>query len=195
MPRRGDADAFPVRARRAPDAKLAIARRGAQLVRDGQVVVLDGGSTTLELARSLPELLQATVVTNSPAIALALTDGHPLIETLLVGGSMHSRARVSTGASAVMAFNAVRADLLFLGVCALHPQIGITIEEAAEQEIKRAMIAGSAEIVALADRDKLGTQLPFVVGPVTVLTKLVTDAGGDETLVPYRSRGIELVLA
>jgi DeoR/GlpR family transcriptional regulator of sugar metabolism len=194
LPRRGDTDPLPVRARRAPEAKASIARRAAEIVRDGQVVLLDGGTTTLEVARALPERLRATVVTNSLPIALELAD-HPGVEVVVVGGSLHAQAGVTVGAAAVAALGAVRADVLFLGVCGLHPEIGVSVEDAEEREGKRAMIAGAAEVVGLADHDKLGTALPFVVAPLTELTTLVTDATDDEVLAPYRALGIEVVQA
>ncbi|HWD75141.1 MAG TPA: DeoR/GlpR family DNA-binding transcription regulator [Solirubrobacteraceae bacterium] len=194
LPRRGDTDPLPLRARRAPEAKASIARRAAQIVRDGEVVMLDGGTTTLEVARALPERLTATVVTNSLPIALALAD-HRSVEVVVVGGSLRARAGVTVGAAAVAALAAVRADVLFLGVCGLHPEIGVSVEDAEEREGKRAMIAGAAAVVGLADHDKLGTALPFVVAPLTELTTLVTDATDDEVLAPYRALGVEVLQA
>jgi DeoR/GlpR family transcriptional regulator of sugar metabolism len=194
LPRRGDTDPLPLRARRAPEAKASIARRAAQIVRDGQVVMLDGGTTTLEVARALPERLTATVVTNSLPIALALAE-HRSVEVVVVGGSLRARAGVTVGAAAVAALAAVRADVLFLGVCGLHPEIGVSVEDAEEREGKRAMIAGAAVVVGLADHDKLGTALPFVVAPLTELTTLVTDATDDEVLAPYRALEIEVLQA
>ena len=194
LPRRGDTDPLPVRARRAPVAKASIARRAAQIVSDGQVVMLDGGTTTLEVARALPERLRATVVTNSLPIALELVD-HPGLEVIVVGGNLRSRSRVTVGATAVAALHDIRADVLFLGVCGLHPEIGVSVEDAEEREGKRAMIAGAAEVVGLADHDKLGTALPFVVAPLSEVTRLVTDAADEEVLAPYRELGIEVLLA
>jgi DeoR/GlpR family transcriptional regulator of sugar metabolism len=194
LPRRGDTDPLPVRARRAPEAKASIARRAARIVGDGQVVVLDGGTTTLEVAKALPERLQATVVTNSLPIALTLTD-RPRIEVLVVGGNLRPRSRVTVGAAAVATLASVRADVLFLGVCGLHPEIGVSIEDAEEREGKRAMIAGAAEVVGLADHDKLGTALPFVVAPMSAVTTLVTDATDEGELAPYRALGIEVLPA
>ena len=194
LPRRGDTDPLPVRARRAPEAKASIARRAAEIVRDGQVIMLDGGTTTLEVARALPERLTAAIVTNSLPIALALSE-HPRVETVVIGGSLRARAGVTVGAGAVAALSAIRADVLFLGVCGLHPEIGVSVEDPEEREGKRAMIAGAAEVVGLADHDKLGTALPFVVAPLTELTTLVTDAAADEVLAPYRALGIEVLQA
>lgn len=194
LPRRGDTDPLPVRAQRAPEAKASIARRAAGIVTDGQVVMLDGGTTTLEVARALPERLRATVVTNSLPIALELCE-RPGVEVLVIGGNLRARSRVTVGAAAVAALRAIRADVLFLGVCGLHPEIGVSVEDAEEGEGKRAMIAGAAEVVGLADHDKLGTALPFVVAPMTAVTKLVTDAIDEEALSPYRALGIEVLTA
>jgi DeoR/GlpR family transcriptional regulator of sugar metabolism len=195
LPRHGDASPFAARARRAPEAKASIARRAAECVRDGQVVVLDGGTTTLELARALREDLSASIITTSPPIALALAE-HPGLEVTVVGGTLRPSALVTVGAAAIEAFRLIRADLVFLGVCGLHPEIGVTTEDLGERHVKAAMIEGAAEVVALADHDKLGTAMPIVVAPLSAVTLLVTDAAADDAaLAPYRALGIEVLLA
>jgi DeoR/GlpR family transcriptional regulator of sugar metabolism len=195
LPRHGDGSPFATRARRAPEAKASIARRAAACVRDGQLVVLDGGTTTLELARALRNDLSANVITTSPPIALALAD-HPGLEVTVVGGTLRPHSLVTVGASAVEALRLVRADIVFLGVCGLHPEIGVTTDDLEERHVKAAMIEGAAEVVALADHDKLGTAMPVVVAPMTAVTQLVTDAEiDDRALVPYRALGIEVLEA
>jgi DeoR/GlpR family transcriptional regulator of sugar metabolism len=193
LPRHGDAEPFAARARRAPLAKATIARRAAQLVRDGDVVVLDGGTTTLEVARGLRPDLRATVVTTSPPIALELAS-HPGLEVTVIGGTLRARSLVAVGADAVQSLRAVRADVVFLGICGLHPQIGVTTNDIEERHVKAAMIEGAASVVALADHDKLGTAMPFVVAPLREVTHLVTDTTADEVaLEPYRALGIEVL--
>jgi DeoR/GlpR family transcriptional regulator of sugar metabolism len=195
LPRHGDASPFATRARRAPEAKASIARRAAESVSDGQVIVLDGGTTTLELARALRDDLRASVVTTSPPIAIALAD-HPRLNVTVVGGTLRPNALVTVGAAALQALSVIRADIVFLGVCGLHPEIGVTTEDIEERHVKAAMIEGAAEVVALADHDKLGTAMPVIVGPMSVVTHLVTDSDVDEdALAPYRALGIEVLLA
>jgi DeoR/GlpR family transcriptional regulator of sugar metabolism len=195
LPRRGDAAPFAVRERRAPEAKDSIARRAAALVRDGQVVILDGGTTTLRVARALGDDLRADVITTSPPIAMALAN-HPGLEVTIVGGTLRPRGLVAVGAPAVEALHAVRADIVFLGVCGLHPQVGVTTPDLEERHVKAAMIEGAGEVVALADHDKLGTALPMVVAPLDAVTHLVTDAeASEEALAPYRALGIEVLRA
>jgi DeoR/GlpR family transcriptional regulator of sugar metabolism len=195
LPRHGDAAPFEARARRAPEAKASIARRAAECMSDGDVVVLDGGTTTLELARALRDDLRASVITTSPPIALALAD-HPGVEVTMVGGTLRRQALVTVGAATVEALKAIRADVVFLGVCGLHPEIGVTTDNLEERHVKAAMIDGAAEVVALADHDKLGTAMPILVAPMGAVTKLVTDAEADErALAPYRTLGIEVIQA
>jgi DeoR/GlpR family transcriptional regulator of sugar metabolism len=195
LPRVGDAAPFASRARRAPQAKASIARRAAQLVRDGQVVILDGGTTTVEVARALRPDLRATVVTTSPPVAVALGEHHG-VEISMVGGRLRHNALVTVGAATVDMLRTLRADIVMLGVCGLHPELGVTTDDLEEAYVKAAMIQGAAEVVALADHDKLGTAMPAFVAPIGDITRLVTDSGVSEpALAPYRAAGIDVLYA
>ncbi|UGS37707.1 DeoR/GlpR family DNA-binding transcription regulator [Capillimicrobium parvum] len=195
LPRDAGAQPFAERTRRAPAVKASIARRAAACARDGQVIVIDGGTTTLEVARALGDDLRATVVTTSPPVAIALAD-HPGLEVTVVGGTLRREPLVTVGADAVESLRAVRADLVYLGVCGLHPEIGVTTDDIEERHVKAAMIAGAAEVLALADGDKLGTAMPFVVAPLREVTHLITDHGVTESdLAPYRALGLEVLQA
>jgi DeoR/GlpR family transcriptional regulator of sugar metabolism len=186
---------YAVRREQAPAAKAAIARATARLLHDGQVILLDAGTTTLEVARHLPPELRATVITNSPPIAVALAE-HPTVDVTVVGGTLEKDARALVGAATIEALRSVRADVLVLGICSLHPEVGITVNELEESYVKRAMIANAAEVVAVSSGDKLGSAAPYVVGPLDELTHLVTEEScANEQLEPYRAAGIEVVLA
>ena len=186
---------YSVRREQAPAAKTAIAIATARLVRDGQVIVLDAGTTTLEVARHLPSGLCATVITNSPPIAAALAE-HPNVEVRMTGGMLDKGAQALVGAATVDALRAVRADVVILGICSLHPAIGITVLDLEESYVKRAMIANSAEVIAVSSADKLGSAGPYVVGAIGELTHLVTERTPDGLdLEPYRAQGVEVILA
>jgi DeoR/GlpR family transcriptional regulator of sugar metabolism len=195
LPRAGDAAPFAARARRAPEAKASIARRAAGLIGDGQVVILDGGTTTVEVARALRPDLRATIVTTSPPVAVALTE-HRSVDIAVIGGSLRHDSLVAVGAETVDALRMIRADVVMLGVCGLHPQVGVTANDLEEAQVKRAMIASAAAVVALADHDKLGTAMPVVIAQIDAITQLITDSEADhQTLAPYRHAGIEVLYA
>eukprot|EP01030_Chromulinospumella_sphaerica_P013915 gene13915-13702_t len=144
-----------VRAALAPDEKRALGRAGAALVQPGQVVILDGGTTSLQVVQHLPLTLRATVVTHSPTIAVALA-GHAQIEVLMLGGRLFRHSMVNVGASVVEAAARLRADLYLMGVTGVHAQAGLTTGDFEEAAVKRALHERAAETVVLASADKLG---------------------------------------
>ncbi len=181
------------RQKQAPKEKEAIARTAAKLVRPGQVVILDGGTTTLQVARHLPFDLHATIVTNSPPIAIALAD-HPHIEVVMLGGQLYKKALVNVGAATVEALRMIRADLCLLGVCSLHPDVGISVTNLNEAHVKRAMIARAAEVVGLVTAAKLDTAASYVVESIQALTYLVTaPTVTNEMLIAYKNLGLTVI--
>jgi len=174
-----------------PEEKAALAEAALPLLVGARVIVLDGGTTTLQLARRLPLLYDGTVVTNSPPVASALAN-HPKAEVMLVGGRLLKDAQVAVGAAAVEAFHTVRADICVLGICSLHPDIGVTTLDDEEASVKRAMVASAGEVIALATAEKLRTASPWVVAQLADIDHLVTDGSGELTR-PYTSAGIDVV--
>jgi DeoR/GlpR family transcriptional regulator of sugar metabolism len=186
---------YAVRREQAPEAKAAIAQATASLLRAGQVIFFDAGTTTLEVARQLPPELEATVITNSPPVAVALAD-HPNVEVYVLGGMLMKDGHALVGAATVEALGSIRADVLLLGVCSLHPEIGITVMDLEESYVKRAMIANAAEVVAVSSAEKLGSSASYVIAPLEELTYLVTERSVPRPqLAQYRALGIEVVLA
>jgi DeoR/GlpR family transcriptional regulator of sugar metabolism len=174
-------------------AKRAMAETAAQLIHDGQVVLMDSGSTVLEVVAYLPTSRRATIVTNSLPVAAALLH-HAEIEVHVLGGRLKKDAQAMVGVPVVEALRQFRADLCLLGVCSLHPEIGISMLDVEEAYVKRAMIEQAAEVAAVAGAAKLGTAAPYVIGPLSALTYLVTDNSIEpQVLAPYQERGIMVI--
>jgi DeoR/GlpR family transcriptional regulator of sugar metabolism len=96
----------------------------------------------------------------------------------------------------VDALRQVRADLCYLGVCSLHPEVGITNLNYEETQVQRALISCAGEVIAPASSEKLGTAAPYVIGPLSDLNLIVTDHGASEEMLrDYRGFGIEIVRA
>ncbi|MEK8129051.1 DeoR/GlpR family DNA-binding transcription regulator [Paenibacillus filicis] len=193
LPKSPSAAHFEDRQRDSVESKEKLAEAAISLVRNGQVILMDGSTSTLRVAERLPHHLMATVITNSPPIAVALA-AHPKIDVVMLGGQLHKNSLVNIGAATVEALSKIRADLCFLGVCSIHPEIGISVPYLEETYVKKQMIEASSEIVALATADKLGTASSFIVAPTHALTYLITDHEvPDETLQPYRQLGISIL--
>jgi DeoR/GlpR family transcriptional regulator of sugar metabolism len=119
---------------------------------------------------------------------------HPRAEVVLIGGRLLKDSQVTVGAPAVDALRQVRADVCVLGICSLHPELGVTAIDHDEAHVKRAMVEASADVLALATADKLFSASPWVVAPLADVTHLVTDAG-DELTADYAAAGVGLVRA
>jgi DeoR/GlpR family transcriptional regulator of sugar metabolism len=177
------------------EEKAAVARAAVDVLRDARVIILDGSTTNLELARGLPADKTCTVLTNSPPIAAALAE-HPAAEVVMIGGRLDKRAQVTVGAPAIEFLRSVRADACVLGVCALHPEAGLSTDDFEEAHVKRAMVEASADVIALATSDKLRAASAYLVAPVTELTHMVAEAAApDELLDPYRAIGVTVTRA
>jgi DeoR/GlpR family transcriptional regulator of sugar metabolism len=159
----------------AVDGKDRVAAIAAGLVRPGSTVILDGGTTTLAVANALPKDLEATVVTHSPTVAVALL-GHPGIEVFLLGGRLFRHSAVTCGAAAAEAAQAISADVFLLGVTGVHPDAGLTTGDAEEAAMKRTLARRAADTYVLAGAEKLGAASRFTVLPFADIAGVITDA-------------------
>lgn len=176
------------------DAKKRVARKGVQLISSGQVVIVDGGTTTSELITFFPPDLHITVVTHSPSIALRLVD-HPSIEVILIGGRLYKHSIVAVGAAAIEGIENIHADLFFMGVTGIHPEAGLTTGDFEEACIKRAFSGRAAETVVLASPEKVNTASSFVIGDVSSVNTIVVEDNTDRDWIRAVSeKGVSVVL-
>jgi DeoR/GlpR family transcriptional regulator of sugar metabolism len=177
------------------DAKAAVARQAAALVQPGQTIVIDGGTTALHLVQALAPGLDATVVTHSPTIAVALVE-HAGIDVLLIGGRLFKHSIVTCGAIAAEAVSGLQADAFFMGVTGVHPQAGLTTGDAEEAAMKRALSHRSADTYVLASSEKIGAVSPHRVVVWDDVTAVLTDRGADpRTLSALAKRGVDVRVA
>ncbi len=172
--------------------KLALGRFGASLIQPGQLVILDGGTTAIQVARHLAPGLRATVVTHSPTVAVELAL-HPGIEILVLGGKLFRHSMVNVGASVIAAASRLRADLFFLGVTGVHPGAGLSTGDAEEAAVKRALHERAAETVVLASAEKLMAASPFVVVPLAGVSLLAVPRATPERVTrALRAGGVKV---
>jgi DeoR/GlpR family transcriptional regulator of sugar metabolism len=175
-----------------PQEKIALGRFGAAMIERGQVVILDGGTTALQVARHLDPALRATIVTHSPTVAVQLAD-HPLIDIIVLGGRLFRHSMVGVGASVIDAASRLRADLYFMGVTGVHPEAGLSTGDAEEAAVKRALHERAAETVVLASSEKLMAASPFVVAPLKEISLLVVPSKtADRTVRALHKGGVKI---
>ena len=181
-----------VRERVSTHDKRALGRFGARLIRAGQVVILDGGTTALQVAHALPDDLRATIVTHSPNVAVALA-AHPGIEIVVLGGRLFRHSMVNVGASVIDAASRLRADLFFMGATGVHPGEGCTTGDAEEAAVKRALHGRAAETVVLASAEKLMCASAFAIAPLSAIGLLAVPRATPERVArALRAGGVKV---
>jgi DeoR/GlpR family transcriptional regulator of sugar metabolism len=170
-----------------PASKERVAAHAVGLIEPGATVILDGGTTTLAVARLLPRTLACTVITHSPTVAVALLD-HPGAEVLLLGGRLFKHSAVTCGAQAVEAAMNVTADVFLLGVTGVHPTAGLTTGDADEAAMKRTLAGRAAETYVLASAEKIGAASAYRVLPLAEVTGIITDAPKNDATVRKLAR-------
>ena len=174
--------------------KERIGRYAASLIKPGDSVVLDSGTTTLQIARFLPDVEGITVVTNDFGILAALTQkAH--IKIVMIGGELRRKNMAFYGAQTVSTLNDLLVDKLFLGVDGFDVERGITTHHEAEAMLNRKMAEVAREVIAVADSSKFGRVCLHRIIGLNEITGLITDRAAPEYLVPAsEALGFELTL-
>jgi DeoR family transcriptional regulator, fructose operon transcriptional repressor len=171
---RGEEPPFALRAHEAVDAKRRIAAEVSRLIVDGETVLLDSGTTCLEVARLLHGR-RVTVMPLSLQAIHALSDA-PAPTTLMVpGGRPRNGEGALGGPLALASLAALRFDTAVLGCCGLSAAEGMTAYDLDDAAVKKAIIASAHRVIAVADGSKLGRNAHAYVGPSALVHTLVTD--------------------
>lgn len=162
-------------------AKQALAAKAAKLLSDGDTLLIDGGTSNMELMRQLPEGMRLTVYTNSLPLANEFCDRGGLSIHLL-GGEVLAASRITVGVLVVEALQTIRPDWLSLGACAVDPAVGVSDINYEETLVKRAMVARARKTFVMADSTKLNTAEAYVAASLTDIDYLIVEDGMAERL-------------
>lgn len=162
------------RAALATESKQRVARAAVDLITPSSTIVLDAGTTTLEMARLLPRGVDLRVITPSPAVALAVAE-HSDARVVMIGGELSRHSLVAGGALAMEAVQHLAADLFFLGVTGVDPERGLTTGELDDAVTKRAIASRCTETYVLASEEKIGAVSQFPVLDREAVAGVVVD--------------------
>lgn len=186
-----------VKATRHHDEKVRIGKRAASLVEPRQTVLLDSGTTTLEVARSLIHASPRgiTVVTNSVAIASELTTASE-INVIMIGGLLRHISQSFVGPQAQRMLAELHVDRFFLGVDGLDPEAGAFTPDVLEAELNSSMIGVARHTTVVADSSKIGRRSLTLIAPIKRIHQLVTDSSiRPMDRQALESNGVEVIVA
>ncbi|MCK4401907.1 DeoR/GlpR transcriptional regulator [bacterium] len=175
------------------EEKSQIARRAVQMIREGDTIALDGGTTTLEIAKNLPNMVNLTVVTNSVKIIAELANLQD-VSVVVTGGNLRRMNMTLIGPISNRTLKKLHIDKLFTGTIGLTYEEGLTTTDVIEAETKRAMIKKAKEVIVVADYSKIGKLAFANVASIDSIDKLITNTGISKSLVKkLQKKGIEII--
>jgi len=171
--------------------KKIIAEIAKKCLEKNDVIIIDSGSTTLELAKAITNE-ELIVYTNDLQIGVELAK-KPMVTLNLSGGQLIKGVYTLSGYETVDYFNNFNVDKLFLSCDALDLEFGISNRDRNEIAIKKAMIRGAKEIILMLDHTKLNSKVAQKVSEISVLDKIIIDEIDNDTKVKLENLGIEVI--
>ncbi len=157
------------------DKKQEIAQKAVSYINDGDVIILDSGSTTTEIAKLLGEFHNITVITNAMNIAMMLGE-NPNINLIVTGGEFKAPTLSLTGQMAANSLSGLRAGKLFLATAGISSDMSLTYPSLSDLVVKQAMIESADKVFLVADSAKINISSFAVLGPLTLVHTLITDS-------------------
>ncbi len=174
--------------------KSIIAKKGISLLNHGDVVLITGGSTNLELAKLLPRKMNLTFFTPSLPMAVELLNNSSKHEVHLIGGKLLRGSQLATGGSTINVLSEITADICFLGTGYMDIEKGITELDWEIAQMKKAMVKSSKKLISLTISKKLNTSNRFKVCDIIATDTLVTELNPDSpNLEKYHKAGLQIL--
>ena len=177
--------------------KIKIGRAAAELVHPNEVIILDSGTTTAEVARHLKvrKIQPVTIITNALNIASDLLDAQGL-SVIMIGGLMRPISCSFVGPQAENMLKEFHADRLFLAVDGFDLEIGASTPDVFEAQLNGVMMRMAKEVNVVADSSKLGRRSVSRIGPLEKVHRLITDSRAPAEFVEaLRKKGVDVVVA
>ena len=156
------------------EKKIIVGQKALSFLKEGQVIIMSGGTTNLSFCKLIPIDFSATIYTYSLPIAMQLSQ-HPNIELIFIGGKLQKQAMVTIGIDVVQVLSKIKADICFLGVSSIDDNQGLTEKGYEVSVVKKEMIKASGKVIALATSDKINGKMMHKVCGLEQLHAVITD--------------------
>ena len=176
------------------DEKREIARKAVAFIHENDIIILDSGSTTTEIAKLLLNYKNLTVITNALNIALILGE-NPGINLVVTGGEFKAPTLSLTGQMSADIIKTLHANKLFLATAGISADLQLTYPSLSDLVVKQSMIESSDQVFLVADSSKIGVSAFASLGPVTLANFFITDSMiTEEQLEKMKESGINILL-
>lgn len=176
------------------DEKREIARKAVAFIHENDIIILDSGSTTTEIAKLLLNYKNLTVITNALNIALILGE-NPGINLVVTGGEFKAPTLSLTGQMSADIIKTLHANKLFLATAGISADLQLTYPSLSDLVVKQSMIESSDQVFLVADSSKIGVSAFASLGPVTLANFFITDSMiTEEQLDKMKESGINILL-
>ena len=177
------------------DEKRRIAKKTAELIKDGDTIAIDIGTTLLEVARQLSGKSNLTVLTNSINAAMQLVS-NPTNKVYILGGMLRWGENATSGYMGELALDHFRVDKTLLGVGGFTIEDGVTDYMESEAQVRKKMISIAKHTIAVADYSKFGVTAFCKICDASQIHTMVTDGRTPKaTLAQLKSMSLEVIVA
>ncbi len=176
--------------------KVRIGAAAAQIIQNDETIILDSGTTTLEVARQIAtrKFKSLTVITNGLNIGTELAR-LPFVRVIIIGGMVRHVSYSVVGPHAEHMLQGLNADRLFLGVDGLDVNIGLMTPDVLEAQLNAQLIKVAREVNVVADSSKFHRRSLSLIARLDSVHRIITDEGLDgDTAATIRAKGIELMV-
>ncbi len=188
---------FFFRLEEATEEKKRIGKKAVELLENGQIVAMSGGSTVFYAAKALDysPIHDLTILTNSITTAWAIINLKKHFKLIHSGGTVRENSFECVGGSTLNFYREVNVDVFLLGVDGIDPEWGVTFYDYEEAIIAKEIVKNSEKVMVLADKRKIGRKAPFKVCEIEEVDFLVTDWLSDEARKAFEEKGVKVLIA
>jgi DeoR/GlpR family transcriptional regulator of sugar metabolism len=160
------------------DAKRVIAGKACKLFKKDMLILLEGGTTIMEIAKQIPIDLEATVFTVSPHVAITLSE-HEKLEVITIGGRLSKNHNIHTGASVINELANIRTDLCIIGTNGISLKAGLTDSDWEVVHVMKAMMRSAKKLAVVSIAEKFETVQKIKICDLDAVDYVITE------LAPY----------
>lgn len=175
------------------EKKMEIANKAVKLLKSGNVIIIHGGTTCLELAKAIPHNLSLTCFTMSLPIALELAK-KPKVEVIIIGGTLSKESLIASGANAIHNLSKIKVDYSFLGTGYVDAEYGLTEFDWESVQVKKAVVQSAKKAVLLTISEKLNSQNRYKTCDLQEISIMITELEkNDAKLQNFKEKNLQLL--